>query len=102
VIVTNSGWADYVFQPQYQPMPLQEVSTSIKENHRLPGMPSESEVQRAGVSLGEMQVKLLAKIEELTLHMIEADKRNNRLEQQNQDLEERITRLEATGAGQPQ
>ena len=46
-----------------------------------------------------MQAKLLAKIEELTLHMIQADDRNNRLEQQNQELRDRIARLETGAAG---
>jgi DNA-binding protein H-NS len=50
-----------------------------------------------GLSLGETQVKLLAKVEELTLHMIEADDRNSRLERQNRELQERIARLEAIG-----
>jgi len=41
-----------------------------------------------------MQAKLLAKVEELTLHAIQADERNNRLEQQNRELQERMARLE--------
>lgn len=53
--------------------------------HRhLPGMPSAAEVQEKGAGLGEMQVKLLAKIEELTLHLIQAEKRIAELERTSQ------------------
>ncbi len=104
VIVTNAGWADYVFQPGYRLRPLSQVAAYIRENQRLPDMPSESEVKEKGVGVGEMQSKLLAKIEELTLHMIQANERNDRLEQQNRDLREqnraivqRLERLEARG-----
>jgi hypothetical protein len=87
VIVTNTGWADYVFKPGYQLKPLNEVAAFIRENHHLPDIPAETEVKENGVSLGDMQVKLLVKIEELTIHAIEADEKN-RL------LQERLVRLE--------
>jgi hypothetical protein len=100
-VLVNTGWSDYVFAPGYRLRPLTEVASYIQENHHLPGIPSEAEVEEEGVSLGEMQAKLLAKIEELTLHMIQADERivaaderNGRLEQQNSDLQARIARLE--------
>jgi len=96
VIVSSTG-ADYVFQPGYHLSSLGEVSAYIKENHHLPGVPSAAEMRTNGLSLGETQVKLLAKVEELTLHMIEADDRNSRLERQNRELQERIARLEAIG-----
>jgi hypothetical protein len=95
VTVTSSGWADYVFKPEYKLKPLSEVRAHIKKHGRLPEIPSETEVREKGVSLGEMQVKLLAKIEELTLHMIQAEERNNRLERQNQELQARMARLES-------
>ena len=59
----------------------------------VPGIPSAGEAQERGVSLGKMQEKLLAKIEELTLHLIDA-------EAQNRKLEERITRIETRGEGE--
>ncbi len=61
----------------------------------LPGIPAAAEVEAKGVNLGDMQSKLLAKVEELTLHMIAADERNNRLETRNRELQERLARLEA-------
>ena len=81
VVVTNTGWADYVFAPDYQPVPLEELARYIKEHHQLPGIPSEAEVQANGVSLGEMQVTMLAKIEELTLYLVRSEEtRRERLE----------------------
>ncbi len=94
IVVASSG-ADYVFDPGYRLQPLSEVAEYVKENHHLPEIPSAAEVQANGVSLGEMQSKLLAKIEELTLHMIQSEERNGRLEEQNRDLQDRIARLES-------
>lgn len=56
VVVTNTGWADYVFKPDYRPLSLTEISSYIEEHHHLPGIPSESEVEEKGVSLGDLQV----------------------------------------------
>ena len=79
-VLVNTGWADYVFQPDYRVTPLTEVAAFIKANHHLPNIPSESEVKESGVNLGDMQAKLLAKIEELTLQMIQLDEKNRKLE----------------------
>lgn len=86
-VVVNSGWSDYVFDVDYNLLPLSQVATYVKANHHLPDIPSAEEVHEKGVSLGDMQAKLLAKIEELTLHMIAAQRRN-------EELEDRIARLE--------
>jgi hypothetical protein len=77
---------------------LREIGAYIQANHHLPDIPSASEVKEKGVSVGEMQSKLLAKVEELTLHMIQAEERNNRLEGQNQELRDRLARLEKGAA----
>jgi hypothetical protein len=92
-VVVNTGWADYVFAPAYRLKPLSEVATYIRQNHHLPEIPSEAEVRDKGVGLGEMQSKLLAKIEELTLHMIQEHERNDRLEQKIQDLQKQNVEL---------
>ena len=94
IIVTNTGWADYVFQPGYRLTPMTELAAYIEEHHHLPGIPSESEVREKGVSVGEMQARLLAKIEELTLHMIQAEERNRA-------LKERVERIEGRAKVQP-
>jgi hypothetical protein len=94
-VIINSGWSDYVFDDDYNLMPLKEVASFIKENHHLPGISSEAEVKEKGVSIGDVQSKLLAKIEELTLHMIQADERSTRIEKENRALQARIASLEA-------
>ena len=94
VVVTSSP-ADYVFDPAYHLAPLAEVADYIRVNHHLPEIPSAKEVEEKGLSLGEMQSKLLAKVEELTLHMIEAEKENTRLTQKDRELQERVERLES-------
>ncbi|MCZ2076642.1 MAG: hypothetical protein LC130_16805 [Bryobacterales bacterium] len=92
VIVTNTIWADYVFQPGYRLQGLDEIERYIQENRHLPGIPTEETVKEKGVSIGEMQAKLLAKVEELTLHVIELDK-------QNKALKAKMARLEAAASG---
>lgn len=71
VIVTNTGWADFVFDPSYELPALEEVKAYVSVNRRLPGIPSEKEVATEGVGLGELNVRLLQKVEELTLYVIQ-------------------------------
>ncbi|MDR6571320.1 tail fiber protein [Chitinophaga ginsengisegetis] len=78
VKVTQGTWADFVFHPNYQLPPLQEVESFIKKNGHLPEIPSEMEVKQDGLDIGEMNKKLLQKIEELTLYIIELKKENER------------------------
>ena len=101
IIVTNTGWSDYVFRPGYRLRPLSEVSQFIQANGHLPDIPTEAEVKAQGVSLGDMQAKLLAKVEEITLHMIQQEKENRELRDQVnqqtkeiQELRERLSRPE--------
>jgi hypothetical protein len=98
-VVVSNNWSDYVFDPGYRLAPLSEVAAYVKENHHLPDIPSAEDVQRNGVSLGDMQAKLLAKVEELTLHMIESEERSDRLERENAELRrqagEILERMEA-------
>ena len=67
-------WSDFVFDKDYKLPTLQEVENHIIEHKHLPDIPSEKEVKENGVSLGEMEAKLLQKIEELTLYTIELNK----------------------------
>ena len=69
-----ANWPDYVFKPQYQLPSLAEVKTYIDQNQHLPDMPSEAEVTKNGVNLGEMNTLLTKKVEELTLYLIEQNK----------------------------
>ena len=85
--VEIANWPDYVFTKDYQLPSLQQTESHIKKEGHLPGIPSAAEVKTSGVELGEMNKKLLQKIEELTLHLIQKEKD---IEAQNK----RIQRLE--------
>lgn len=73
-VKVETGWADFVFDKDYRLLSLEDVESHINEYKHLPDIPSEAEVKKNGVSLGEMQAKLLQKIEELTLYVISQDK----------------------------
>jgi hypothetical protein len=62
--------ADYVFDPSYNLMPLAEVRSFIETNRHLPGIPAGAEMKAGGLSLNAFTMQLLAKVEELTLHVI--------------------------------
>ena len=79
VLVEATGWADHVFADDYRLAPLEEVEAHIRAKKHLPGIPSAATVAEQGISLGEMQAKLLEKIEELTLHVIELKKEKREL-----------------------
>jgi hypothetical protein len=87
VIVTSAGWTDHVFKPDYNLKPLHEVETYIKKNSHLEGIPSEKEIKTNGIPMGEMQAKLLQKLEETTLYLIEIKK-------ENEDLKARLAAIE--------
>ncbi len=90
VRVDLNAWADYVFKPSYQLMTLKETHHFIQENGHLPDVPSEEELKTGGLDLGEMQRIQMQKIEELTLHLIEMDKRMTDLEAENKALKEQL------------
>jgi hypothetical protein len=73
-IKTSANWSDYVFDKNYKLMPLPQVEKYIQLNKHLPGIPSAAEVVKEGIDLADMNAKLLAKVEELTLHMIAMQK----------------------------
>jgi hypothetical protein len=77
VKVDMLNWPDYVFAKEYDLPTLQATEKHIKEKGHLPGIPSAVEVKANGIDLGDMNAKLLQKIEELTLHLIEVKKENN-------------------------
>lgn len=80
--VEIANWPDYVFKPTYQLPSLTEVKTYIDQNQHLPEIPSEQEIAKDGQNLGEMNKLLLKKVEELTLYLIEQNKRIEKLELQ--------------------
>jgi hypothetical protein len=92
--VETTNWPDYVFAKDYQLPSLKETEQHIKDKGHLPGIPSAAEVKANGVDLGEMNAKLLKKIEELTLHLIEQEKKNEAQAQTVQKMEKRLLNLE--------
>jgi len=80
VLVDLNNWADFVFNNEYVLPKLSDVNNYIQINGHLPNIPSETEVKAKGINVAEMQVKLLQKIEELTLYIIEQDKKIKELE----------------------
>jgi len=84
--VNGAGAPDYVFEESYQVATLEEVEGYIKKNKHLPEVPSAKEFERDGIALGDMNKLLLKKIEELTLHVIDMNKRMQKLEAENQKL----------------
>lgn len=85
-------WADYVFDSGYRLASLPEVEQFIRTHHHLPNIPSATEIRGQGVDVGQMQAKLLAKIEELTLHLIEQHKTI-------ETLQGKISQLESSRLG---
>jgi len=75
VKLQSAGWPDYVFAQHYQLPSLKDIEEFIKGNNHLPGVPSAKEVENNGLDLGDNQAVLLKKIEELTLYVIELNKR---------------------------
>jgi hypothetical protein len=96
-VVVNATGADYVFDKTYDLPALPDLDRYVHREHHLPGIPTAAEMQKEGVDLGNNQIKLLAKVEELTLYVIGQDKEIKRLRQENQqlqDIRERLARLE--------
>lgn len=93
VVEINPGQGpDYVFEENYNLKPLEEVKEYISDNKHLPEIPSAKEMEENGVGLADMNMRLLKKIEELTLYQIEL---LEKLEQQDSALEDVKKELQA-------
>jgi hypothetical protein len=88
-----ANWPDYVFDSVYQLRPLSEVEKFIKSNKHLPEMQTAAQVEKDGHDVSETQIKLLQKIEELTLYIIDQDKRVKDLEEKNKNLEDQNKKI---------
>jgi len=86
-------WPDFVFKKEYNLPTLAEVEKHINEKGHLENIPSEEEVLKNGINLGEMNAKLLQKIEELTLYMIDQNKNIQSLIEENKKQNEEIIAL---------
>lgn len=81
--VKTNVWADFVFEKDYKLMPLNEVSEFIQVNGHLPNVPKTEEVLKDGYDVSTIDALLLQKIEELTLYVIELEKKLTSIEQNN-------------------
>jgi hypothetical protein len=88
-----TGWSDFVFEPEYDLPTLQEIENFINQNGHLPDIPSAEEVKADGISLGEMEAKLLQKIEELILYVIELEKSDKRKQEKIEELENIVNKM---------
>jgi hypothetical protein len=86
-VVVNTTGADFVFEKDYKLLPIEHVANYVQENKHLPDIPSANEMVKNGVNMGDMQVKLLQKVEEQTLYIIGL---NNEL----QDLKKQLKELQ--------
>jgi len=92
VVQDSADWPDYVFADDYKLQPLEEVEASIQKNKHLPGIASAKKIGEDGIPLGQIQKQMMEKIEELTLHLIQ---QNKRLQAQEDELGKLRSRLEA-------
>lgn len=92
--VTQTGWADFVFDSAYQLQPLSQVEKYIRQNKHLPEVSPAAIVAKEGVDLGDNQVVLLKKIEELTLYVIQQNKELQAQNKQIQDQNHRMKQME--------
>lgn len=93
VKVTQQGWSDFVFDSSYQLPAIPYVEGFIQQNKHLPGIPSAEEVAKNGVDLGDISAKLLQKVEELTLYIIDQNKKVDALSKENKLLTDKVEKL---------
>lgn len=93
--VTLTPTADFVFDENYDLPNLEAIEKYIKENKHLPEIASAKEMEKEGVNIGEFQIKLLQKIEELTLYTIEQNKRLMKLNENNNKLIKEVSELKS-------
>ena len=94
-IKVETGWSDFVFYDDYKLPTLQEVENQIKQKGHLKDIPSAKEVEENGILLGEMDSKLLQKIEELTLYTIQQEKKLKSQDSKIEKQEQKIVELQS-------
>lgn len=86
--VDSETWADYVFDENYKLLPLNELELFVKQNKHLPSIPSEQQIKEEGIDVTEMNVKMMEKIEELTLYLIQQNKEIEKLKAEIQRMQQ--------------
>ena len=96
VIVEPEEWPDFVFEKDYKLLTISEIEAHIETHGHLPGIPSATEATANGVNLAEINAKLLQKVEELTLYIIEQSKRLKIQKEKILSLKEKMDKLQQT------
>ena len=83
VTQNSTSWPDYVFEDNYPLLPISDLEAAIRKNKHLPNVPSATDIEKNGINLGPMTSALLEKVEELTLYIIQLEKRLKAVEEKN-------------------
>ena len=94
IVKESQNWPDYVFEPNYALPSLDEVEEHIATYKHLPDIPSATEVAEQGLSMSAMLTKQMQKIEELTLYLIDQNKKMDKVLEENETLKRRLTTIE--------
>ncbi|HOE05812.1 MAG TPA: hypothetical protein PLZ52_11385 [Bacteroidales bacterium] len=89
-IKVETAWCDYVFDEKYKLMDLTDLERFIKTQKHLPGIPTASQIENDGLYVGDMSKKMMEKIEELTLYVIELNKAVEELKKENESLKKQL------------
>ena len=90
VVKLKENWPDFVFDKNYKKPKLDDLENYIRKNQHLPNIPNAEEITKGGINIGEVQSKLLQKIEELTLYIIDQNKKIEKLENDYKNLKKKI------------
>ena len=93
--VTVEDWPDYVFSETYDRPTLAELEAYINRHKHLPGIPTARDVEAGGIAVGTMNARLLEKVEELTLYLLDLKHDQDALRAENEHLRARLAALEA-------
>jgi hypothetical protein len=85
-VLLQGDWPDYVFEPGYKLTDIPSLKKYIEEYGHLPNVPDAASVEKEGINIGQMNVILLEKIEEMSLHLIKMEERIKALESENDSL----------------
>jgi hypothetical protein len=82
----SGNWPDYVFDKKYKLPTLTELKKFIAANKHLPNIPAAAEVEKNGLELGDMQKRMMEKIEELTLYILQLEEKYAALQQEVKEI----------------
>ena len=89
-VTLQASWPDYVFAKDYSLPSLQNLEQYIAANNHLPNVPAAAEIEKSGIGLGAMQTKMMEKIEELTLYILQLKKENQQMQSTIADLKAKV------------